>query len=390
MREPANESWFRHVAEAQADADAIPFGDGAALPPPLPDAELVPWWEWQRPSETKPQAQAEQEPPTALEPLDLAALLAGPVPETPWRWRGWLARGDLALVVADPKVGKSLFMLGLAAAMRLGHPFLGAPCEQGRVGLFDFENPREEAHKRLRYAGLSAEEHAGLAYFHLPALNLATAEGQATLVETIERLELELVVIDSLRRAAPGLEENDSAAVSAVLSPLRTLSAGSGRSIVVVHHARKRIGDNPTEAGQMVRGSSDLVASVDALFYLRAKDPGSFTLEQGATRRAVPHEPILVRIEVDEEAERLELVNEGPVALADDKLEAMLARVFAALNEDGGALERPVLAVRVGSDTKDRTFQRALALGWQRGQLAKSERRVGEPTVYSLSEDGYR
>ena len=62
------------------------------------------------------------------------------------------------------------------------------------------------------------------------------------------------------------------------------------------------------------------------------------------------------------------------MASADDKVEALLARIIERLREDGGALERPVLAMRLGTDVRDGTFQRALRLGWQREQLAKSER----------------
>jgi hypothetical protein len=320
-----------------------------------------------------------------LEPLNLAELLLGPLPPTRWLWHGWLARGELALVVADPKVGKSLLALGLATAIRRGESFLGADCQAGRVGFLDFENPLDEVQKRLRAFGITAADCDRLAYWHMPRLDLASSEAEQTLRELVQRHELDLLVIDSARRAAPGLDENDSASVSSVFTPLRRVSADTGAAIPVIHHARKRIGDNPTDAGQMVRGSGDLVASVDALLYLRAKEAGSFTLETVA-RRGVPHEPILVRLEEDEE-ERLRLINEGPVALAEDKVEAMLARIVTVLSEDGGTLERAVIAMRVGSDVRDGSFQRALKLGWQRGQLAKTEpAKVGEKALYALAE----
>ena len=321
-----------------------------------------------------------------LEPLNLAELLAGPLPPTLWLWNGWLARGELALVVADPKVGKSLLALGLAAAVRRGEPFLGADCTRGRAGFLDFENPLDEVQKRLRAFGVTASDHDGLAYFHMPRLDLVSPEAEQVIRELIQRHELNLLVIDSARRAAPGLDENDSQSVSAVFTPLRRVSAETQAAIPVVHHARKRIGENPTDAGQMVRGSGDLVASVDALFYLRAKESGSFTLET-ISRRGLPHEPILVRVEADDEEETLRLVNAGPVALADDKVEATLAKVLRVLGEAGGPLDRPVLALRVDVDTKDGTFQRALKLGWQRGQLAKTEpSRIGEKVLYALAE----
>src|SRR5262245_60038806 len=99
-----------------------------------------------------PVVKAEQQ--DQIELLDLAALLSGPVPETDWLWRGWLARGELALIVADPKVGKSLLALALAQAIRSGSDFLDANCAQGRVGILDYENPLPEVAKRLHGIGV--------------------------------------------------------------------------------------------------------------------------------------------------------------------------------------------------------------------------------------------
>jgi hypothetical protein len=318
-----------------------------------------------------------------LEPLDLRAFLAGDPPAVPWLWQGWLARGDLALIVGDPGVGKSLLGLGLADALRRGADFLDDPCTTSRVGLFDLENPEAEAHARLRGFGLTADEHDGLYYFHAAGLDLSA--GVSALARALNRYELDVAIVDSLRRAAPGLDENDARAVSAILSPLRALTATTGRTIALLHHARKRIGDNPTDAGQMVRGSGDLVASVDSLLFLRAKESGSFTLEHAKSRRGRPHEPLLVSFDDSDGA--FALVSEGPLATADDKVEAVLSQIVRALGDDGGPLARQVLALRIGRDPKDGTFARALNLGWQRNVLAKSDReRVSDPLLYSLAE----
>jgi hypothetical protein len=324
----------------------------------------------------------------ALPVLNLAELLVGPIPDVDWLWGSWLARGDLALLVGDPGVGKSILALCLADAVRRGRLFLGERCAQARVGIIDLENPLGEVHKRLRQIGVTGDDVDGLAYVHGQPINLTSPAGIAQLRGTIDEHELDLVVIDSLRRAAPNLDENDSAEVAAVFSPLRQLTATSGRVIVVIHHARKRIGDNPTDAGQMVRGSGDLVASVDVLLYARSKEAGKFTLEHGKARRGFPHPSILVAIENDSDdpSSPVRLVNEGEVAMAEDKVEAMLAKIRHALANDGGPLERPALAMRAGASPDDRTFQRALTLGHDRGQLAKTPQGVGKTTLYALAE----
>lgn len=253
--------------------------------------------------------------------------------------------------------------------------------------MIDIENPLGEAHKRLLGFGVTAEEHYGLLYIHGQGLDL---EGDCEqLRELVTEHGVDLIVLDSLRRAAPWLEENDSRSVSAVLTPLKLLAQQTGVTIIVIHHARKRVGDNPTDAGQMVRGSGDLVAGVDTLLYLRAKEPGVFTLEHGACRRSFPHESIQVRVEGDDES--IELINEGAVAMAEDKLESLVARIIEALRP--GPLERQVLALRVSATPKDGTFTRAVNLAFQRGQIAKTNeatRKANEPLVYALSPEMYQ
>lgn len=320
----------------------------------------------------------------ALKGLDLGELLAGPVPEIDWLWKGWLARDDLSLLVGEPGVGKSLLALALADAVRRGTDLLGEECAKGRAGIIDIENPLSEVHRRLRAIGLTSNDHDGLVYVHMPALDLETPAGQRDLGELVRRHELDLLVIDSLRRAAPKLDENDAAKVSGVMSPLRALSATSGLTILVVHHSRKR-GEHPTGASQMVRGSGDLTGSVDMLLYARAtKKPDEFTLERGKKRRRLPHETILARIEDTDNG--FKLTNTGPATNTDDKTETMLAEIIAALRNANGPLERQTLALRVSTDTKDGTFTRALNLGYQRDQLAKDSQGVGKPTFYALAE----
>lgn len=327
-----------------------------------------------------------------LDALDLEALLAGDPPVVPWIWgegrHGWLARGDLAIVAGDPGVGKSLLALSFAVAARHELRFLGEPIERlGRVGIVDLENPHTEVHSRLYSLGLRWDTVDGLAYFHMPELALATAAGAATLEATIVRHELELVVLDSFRRLAPGVDENDSAAVSAILTPLRALSARHSVAIVVIHHARKR-SEASSDAAQMVRGSGDFTGSVDQLLFLRAKpgEPDAFTLEHGKSRRGKAHPSILVRIvsDTDDDGdETLRLVSEGEVATTDDRPEQLLARVLEVLEADGGLIERKIIALRLGVDTRDRSLARALSLGRQRNLVAATERKPGKPVSYA-------
>lgn len=335
--------------------------------------------------------------------VDLALLLASDPPIIPWQWEGWIALGDLVMVAGDPGTKKSLAMLELLVAIVQGRDsFLGAPLTRhrgGRVLMVDLENPTGEMHKRLYEFGLrfDDDELELLRYAHMPDLSLADPDGLARLEALLVDQAVELVVLDSFRRIAPGIDENDSAAVSAILTPLRTMSARLNVTIVVIHHAKKKQGGESLDAGSMIRGSGDILASLDQMLFHRNR-PGesdAFTIEHGKARRGQPHPSILVRIVETEHRDgehgiRLEL--EGDVANADDKVERMLEKIARILEEDGGPVRRSSLAMRAGVSGDDSTFKRALKLGHDRGRLAKTleQDRPGaaKRAVYALAYDG--
>ena len=133
----------------------------------------------------------------------------------------------------------------------------------------------------------------------------------------------------------------------------------------------------------MVRGSGDLVASADTLLYVRSKERGSFTLEQGKARRGVPQPLQTVRITETDDG-RLSLVGGAAVA-AESKIEETLARVIKLLGESG-PLDRPVLASRLDLNSHNSTLTRALKLGVTSDWLVKQEgATVGAPTRYALA-----
>jgi hypothetical protein len=318
--------------------------------------------------------------------LDLDELLAGPVPETDWIWNGWIAWEDIALIVGDPKTGKSLLTLGLANQIRQGGIFLGERCDQARVGIFDLENPLGEVHKRLRRVGLTHEDNDGLTYVHAPAMNLATHDGISQFEATVEEHQIDVAVIDSFRRAAPGIDENDSAAISAFFAPLRRMIAGRRRSIIVVHHARKRTGgDQDQDAGQMTRGSGDFMAAIDTQIYLRKKEAGSFAMHHGASRRGLAHDSIIVSVSGAEE-ETLEFTSEGKAAAIDHGVEGLLHKIVESMRDHGGGpFSRLDLAGLTGrTNPKDGTLRRSLDLGESVGTIASAK--DGNRTIYSLTE----
>jgi hypothetical protein len=244
--------------------------------------------------------QDEATPPPPLEPfdaLDLDAFLGSPPAEPEWEWRGWYARGDVVLAAGDPGVGKSLVALaGSVTAALGGGELLGEPIAARRVLFFDLESPEDVAYARLYAFGLRGRTD-GFEYVHRPAyFNLLDAECLARLRSSIAAASAGLVVIDSLRRAAPGLDENDSRQVSILLTALRDIAAELGCTILVIHHPRKPVGDAKVEALYAARGSGDLIGSVDSYLFFRKLSGGLTRVEHGKARRGREHEHACYRI----------------------------------------------------------------------------------------------
>lgn len=320
--------------------------------------------------------------------LDLELLLAGDPPEIPWLWEGWLSKGDLAMLAADPGTGKSMLLLAVAVAMRAGGEVLGSNVVKGRAGIIDLENPVTEVHARLSKMGLRFDDADRLAYASNVDIDLTRADSYSRLEKMIATHELDLLVVDSLRAAAPGADENDSGEMAMILTPLRRLTANTGCTVALIHHAKKRQSDAATDAMSMLRGSSAIGGALDQLLFARKKagEKHAFTLEVGKGRRGGEHESILVRM-VDstwnDGLPKLEMVNEGEiVSTVSGTVETMLDRIVETLRDEGSYLTRAIIALRLGVGKDHRAFGQALKQGYDREILARRIE-VGKPHLYA-------
>jgi KaiC/GvpD/RAD55 family RecA-like ATPase len=232
----------------------------------------------------------------SLPSLDLDTFLKETPAEPDWQWDHYHARGDVVLVVGDPGVGKSMICLSNAAQAALGGgEQLGEKISQARVLFVDLESPEDVVHTRLHAFGIT-ESVDGFDYVWRPlGFDLLADGGIEKLRGKVLATGCEIVYLDSMRRAAPGLEENDSRMVGLLLSMLRDLARELKVTIVVIHHPRKPVGDARLSALQAARGSGDLTASVDSYLYFRKLAGGLVKVEHGKARR-VEHGPEHYRI----------------------------------------------------------------------------------------------
>ena len=110
-----------------------------------------------------------------------------------------------------------------------------------------------------------------------------TAElGVATIIEAVRALEkasgrhVGLIVIDTLAKALAGDNENEAAAISAVLSQAALIAERTGAAVLIVHHPGK-----DTERG--MRGSYSLFADADFVLKIdgeKGPNPKTLSIEK--------------------------------------------------------------------------------------------------------------
>ncbi len=206
---------------------------------------------------------------STLRVLDVERMLREEPAPIPWLAEPLLATGCLTLLAGREGQGKSMLALALAAAVGRGEKLAGLDCLPASTLYVDAENGEREAHRRVRGLGVRPQR---LVYVEADGFSLRKHLGELRALVAERRPGL--LVLDSLRSLAPGLDENDSAKVEEVLRPLATLAQRGGIAVLLLHHAGKQGTDS-------YRGSTAIGAAVELGFTLsrHPEDP------QGATRR---------------------------------------------------------------------------------------------------------
>ena len=180
-----------------------------------------------------------------------------------WLVDGMIPSGGITLLTGRGGIGKSFVVLDLIRAVIGGESWLGRRVSKvPEVVLLDRENPLSVAQTRLQRFDMERVE--GLRWIGT-WLDWGVDIGGEELMASAKSGAL--IVVDSLSAWYTGDSENDSVQVRGWFGKLRRL-ASAGASIVVIHHSGK--GD----AGKNYRGSSDVLASVDAGYLLESDGEG--------------------------------------------------------------------------------------------------------------------
>jgi hypothetical protein len=198
--------------------------------------------------------------------------------EEEWIVEPLLAERRLVALYSAPKVGKSLLMLEMAAAIANGTGMFGFPSSGPRRTLYiDFENdPRGDTKARLIDMGYKPDQLDNLVLLSYPTMAALDSEkGANELMAAISAYDCSIVVIDTVSRAIEGEEnENDTWLKFNRHSGMAMKRAGI--SMIRLDHSGK-----DSSKGQ--RGGSAKSGDVDAVWRM-TRDGDIITLKCEAER----------------------------------------------------------------------------------------------------------
>lgn len=205
---------------------------------------------WQAPTPVpSPQAYSGQ---TAFRLLDRAAIMAQP--QLRWRVKGIYPESGIAAIYGASGSGKSFLAKDLAICIAKGARWFGHRVSASAVTYIMLE-----AEAGLRNRVQAWEDHNKQ---QIPPTFLAMAQPfELADDEQVEQLGAVLpqggvTIIDTLNRAAPGLDENSSQDMGRILADMKRLQAITNGLVIIVHHTGK-------DASKGLRGHSSLHAGLD-------------------------------------------------------------------------------------------------------------------------------
>lgn len=243
--------------------------------------------------------------------------IARPLARIPWLCRALsIGPGRATILGGYGGVGKTFAAQAMALAVAAGHRRLWDCYELqhqgGAVLHLDYEQGEWITcwrYQRLAWSlGIDLEQLGDrLQTEHYPDIFLTDPGAEKRLVKLCTGKAL--VLIDSLRAACPGVDENDSR-MGAYLMVLARVSERTGATFIVVHHEGKTSGENPRKGIEKLRGSSAIAASAGSVLSFVKDSSGVGVVRIEHTRANLGQEaaPELVRLldegQTDENTEK--------------------------------------------------------------------------------------
>jgi hypothetical protein len=221
-----------------------------------------------------PAGQAGQAPNSSeidvYQTLDIAGLMA--LPPVQWLIDNMLTTDGFSIVYGPPGSLKTFLVLDQALHIVSGRPWHGRTVKAGKVLYVAGEGVRGIARRVKAWCHKHEVDHAALPFRLLPAsVNLSEPANVKKLIRTaVAQMEedgecVALVVIDTVARAIPGLDENSAQEMGLFVAAVEELKTGIACHLLGVHHSGK-------DETRGARGSNALLGAVDTMVKVKRDD----------------------------------------------------------------------------------------------------------------------
>lgn len=205
---------------------------------------------------------SETKKPPQRFPLLTAAELCK-LPGISWRVRGVIPTEGIGAIYGASTSGKSFLTLDMLAAIATGRQWFGCRVKAAPVLYVALEGEAGISNRVQAYQA----EHGALPdafRFLLTSLDIRKPTDRAELVKAIKAIGKAggVMVLDTLNRAAPGMDENDSRDMGEVISAAKAMQGELSGLVLLVHHTGK-------DGTKGMRGHSSLHAALDAAIEVR-------------------------------------------------------------------------------------------------------------------------
>lgn len=193
-----------------------------------------------------------------------------------WIVKHVLPRNSMLEIYGAPQSGKSFFGLHLGLSIARGEDVFGKKTRKGGVIYQAGEGQRGVIDRLKAYRDYYAvQEDEQVPFCVLTRrIDLFNDEPDEFIKEVLALAEyltepLELVVIDTLSRAAPGMDENANRDMSKVIENVERIKEACKCSVMIVHHSNAD--------GTKARGHTSLEGAMDTVLKITRDDMGNRT-----------------------------------------------------------------------------------------------------------------
>ena len=214
---------------------------------------------------------------------------------------GRIAKGTLNLLAGESAVGKTFLALDLALGVAArGLAWGGLEIPRGRVLYLCLDaSPVTLSRHMIGLCRQYAIEPPADLLFDFDRHDLSDPREIAFITSQVAERGLSLVILDVLARYLDALNENTAATISRLMISLRRVASDSGASFLFIHHFNKQRSTRTT-VGERVRGSSDLIASMDGVLSATRR-VGRMDLRPVKNRLGVDAAPLSYRISAQQD-----------------------------------------------------------------------------------------